>query len=205
MICAISVLVNETIPDSLLGPTIPFSCLYYFRLSDLSKLLKNNLFTQPVIPGTLSPVRLITTDNPTAKKLKIFYYFCPMKQEIFQFALVVNDYDEAIQFYTEKLKFQLIEDTVMSESKRWVVVKPIGSSCGILLAKAANEAQLATVGNQTGGRVFLFMHTDDIERDYQNLLSNGIHIHRAMSEESFGKVLVFADLYGNLWDLIQPH
>jgi predicted enzyme related to lactoylglutathione lyase len=128
-----------------------------------------------------------------------------MKQDIFQFALVVNDYDEAIQFYTEKLKFQLIEDSIVSESKRWVVVKPIGSSCGILLAKAANEAQLATVGNQTGGRVFLFMHTDDIERDYQNLMANGVHIHRAMSEESFGKVLVFADLYGNLWDLIQPH
>ncbi len=128
-----------------------------------------------------------------------------MKQDLFQFALVVKDYDEAIQFYTNKLKFELVEDTVMSESKRWVVVKPTGSSCSILLAKAANDEQITRIGNQTGGRVFLFLHTDDIERDNQNLLACGVHIHRPLSVESFGKVLVFADLYGNLWDLIQPH
>jgi catechol 2,3-dioxygenase-like lactoylglutathione lyase family enzyme len=128
-----------------------------------------------------------------------------MKQDIFQFALVVRDYDEAVQFYTEKLKFELVEDTAISGTKRWVVVKPVGSSCSILLAKAASEEQMSRIGNQTGGRVFLFLHTDDIERDNQHLLDNGIHIHRPLSVETFGKVLVFADLYGNLWDLIQPH
>lgn len=127
-----------------------------------------------------------------------------MKQNLFQFALVVKDYDEAINFYTHQLKFELVEDTVMSETKRWVVVRPLGSSCSILLAKAANDEQASRIGNQTGGRVFLFLHTDDIERDLQNLMDNGIHIHRPMSVEPYGKVLVFADLYGNLWDLIQP-
>jgi predicted enzyme related to lactoylglutathione lyase len=127
-----------------------------------------------------------------------------MKQAIFQFALVVKDYDEAIQFYTQQLKFELVEDTVMSDTKRWVVVRPVGSQCSLLLAKAANDEQSSRIGNQTGGRVFLFLHTDDIERDLQNLIDNGIHIHRPLSVEPFGKVLVFADLYGNLWDLIQP-
>jgi uncharacterized glyoxalase superfamily protein PhnB len=94
---------------------------------------------------------------------------------------------------------------VLSETKRWVVVKPIGSSCRILLAKAAGDEQISRIGNQTGGRVFLFLHTDDIERDHQNLLDCGIPIHRPLSVDTFGKVLVFADLYGNLWDLIQPH
>lgn len=119
-------------------------------------------------------------------------------------ALVVKDYDEAIAFYTKKLHFTLLEDTVLSESKRWVRVCPPGSSTALLLAKAANDEQSSRVGNQTGGRVFLFLHTDDLDRDYQNLKSNEVTIIREPSQEDFGKVLVFADLYGNLWDLIEP-
>ncbi|MCP9752520.1 VOC family protein [Ferruginibacter sp. HRS2-29] len=127
-----------------------------------------------------------------------------MKQSIGQIALVVADYDEAIEFYTEKLQFELLEDTVMSETKRWVVVSPKGNSgCNLLLAKAASEEQASRVGNQTGGRVFLFMYTDDITRDHQNLLQHNIRIVRGLHEEAWGKVLVFADLYGNLWDLIE--
>lgn len=131
-----------------------------------------------------------------------------MNQKIAQLALVVRDYDEAIDFYTVKLKFRLIEDSVMDESKRWVVVAPSGNGsagCNILLAKAKGEMQESRVGNQTGGRVFLFLHTDDFERDYQNLLHNDIQIVRPPSIEAYGKVAVFADLYGNLWDLIEPH
>lgn len=127
-----------------------------------------------------------------------------MQQQLTQLALVVADYDEAIDFYTNKLPFELLEDTVLSETKRWVRVAPRGSSCGLLLAKAANEEQQSRVGNQTGGRVFLFLHTDNLDRDYQNLLQHQVTIVRPPSEEAFGKVLVFADLYGNLWDLIEP-
>lgn len=118
-------------------------------------------------------------------------------------ALVVADYDEAIHWYTQKLNFKLIEDTTLSEVKRWVLVQPPGEgSCQLLLAKAATEEQKSRVGNQTGGRVFLFLHTDDFERDHENLLHKGINIVRGPSEEEYGKVLVFEDLYGNLWDLI---
>ena len=127
-----------------------------------------------------------------------------MKQQLFQLSLVVADYDEAIEFYTQKLEFDLLEDTVLSETKRWVRVAPKGSSTSLLLAKAAGDEQSKAIGNQTGGRVFLFMHTDDIDRDYQNLLKHNIKIVREISQEPFGKVCVFADLYGNLWDLIEP-
>jgi catechol 2,3-dioxygenase-like lactoylglutathione lyase family enzyme len=128
-----------------------------------------------------------------------------MNQYIASIALVVDDYDEAIDFYTRKLDFTLIEDTVLTTSKRWVVVAPQGrQGCSLLLAKAANEEQKEKIGNQTGGRVFLFMHTDDLDRDYSNLLEQGVRIIRQPSQEPFGKVLVFADLYGNLWDLIEP-
>jgi predicted enzyme related to lactoylglutathione lyase len=128
-----------------------------------------------------------------------------MKQEIAQFALVVADYDEAITFYTQKLHFDLLEDSSLSETKRWVRVAPKGSQgCGILLAKAATETQQNSIGNQTGGRVFLFLHTDNFDRDYQNLVQQHITIVREPSVESYGKVAVFADLYGNLWDLIEP-
>jgi catechol 2,3-dioxygenase-like lactoylglutathione lyase family enzyme len=128
-----------------------------------------------------------------------------MKQDLFQIALVVRDYDEAIDFYTRKLHFTLLEDTPLSPTKRWVRVCPPGSEgCALLLAKAKNEEQARSIGNQTGGRVFLFMHTDDLERDYQNLLRHDIPIVRGPVQEDFGKVVVFEDLYGNLWDLIEP-
>lgn len=128
-----------------------------------------------------------------------------MKQSIAQFALVVNDYDEAIAFYTRKLHFVLLEDTVLSETKRWVRIAPPGSDgCCILLAKAANEEQKTRVGNQTGGRVFLFLHTDNFKRDYQHLLDQQIKIVREPVKEPYGTVTVFEDLYGNLWDMIEP-
>jgi catechol 2,3-dioxygenase-like lactoylglutathione lyase family enzyme len=127
-----------------------------------------------------------------------------MKQHITHFALVVKDYDEAIRFYTQKVGFDLIEDTVLSETKRWVLVAPKGSKeCCILLAKAANEEQLSRVGNQTGGRVFMFLHTDDFWRDYNAMLANKINFIRPPLEEPYGTVAVFEDLYGNLWDLIE--
>ena len=128
-----------------------------------------------------------------------------MKQRLAHIAIVVNDYDEAIKFYTEKLHFELVEDTQLSETKRWVLVKPNGTGgCCLLLAKAANEEQQSRVGNQTGGRVFLFLHTDNFERDYQNLLDRQIEIVRQPSKEEYGTVAVFKDLYGNLWDMIEP-
>ncbi|MBI5917562.1 MAG: VOC family protein [Bacteroidetes bacterium] len=128
-----------------------------------------------------------------------------MRQHIAHIALVVNDYDEAIRFYTEKLNFALVEDTVLSDAKRWVLVAPKGSTeCCLLLAKAANKEQKSRVGNQAGGRVFLFLHTDDFWRDYRQLLSNGIRFVREPQEETYGTVAVFEDLYGNLWDLIEP-
>jgi catechol 2,3-dioxygenase-like lactoylglutathione lyase family enzyme len=128
-----------------------------------------------------------------------------MKQEIAQIALVVNDYNEAIKFYTKKLNFTLIEDTKLTETKRWVVLAPPSSQgCKLLLAKAANERQTMSVGNQTGGRVFLFLHTDDLWRDYKNMLAKGVLFVREPINESWGSVAVFEDLYGNLWDLIEP-
>ena len=128
-----------------------------------------------------------------------------MNQKLAHIAIVVNDYDEAIKFYTEKLHFDLVEDTRLSETKRWVLVRPKGGdSCCLLLAKAASEEQLSRVGNQTGGRVFLFLHTDNFERDYQNLLEHQIEIVRQPQSEEYGTVAVFKDLYGNLWDMIEP-
>ncbi len=117
-------------------------------------------------------------------------------------ALVVKDYDEAIRFYTEKLGFVLLEDTVLTDVKRWVRVQASSGGCEILLAKAAGEDQQSRVGNQTGGRVFLFMHTDDFDGYYERLLRHEVQIVREPTVETFGKVCVFADLYGNLWDLI---
>ncbi|KAF0242935.1 MAG: glyoxalase/bleomycin resistance [Chitinophagaceae bacterium] len=112
-----------------------------------------------------------------------------MNQEIAHIALVVKDYDEAIQFYTQKLHFTLIEDTQLSETKRWVLVKPTGNGhCCLLLAKAANELQESRVGNQTGGRVFLFLYTDDFYRDYQNLIDHKISIVREPTVEEYGTV-----------------
>ena len=127
-----------------------------------------------------------------------------MNQQIAHIALVVADYDEAIQFYTKKLHFELIEDTPQSETKRWVLVTPKGSGgCSLLLAKAANEEQKTRVGNQTGGRVFLFLKTDDFWGAYNRMLAEEINFIRPPKEEEYGTVAVFEDLYGNLWDLVE--
>ncbi len=128
-----------------------------------------------------------------------------MKQHLKHIAIIVDDYDIAINFYTQKLNFDLIEDTTLSESKRWVLVRPKSSKeCSLLLAKGVNEKQKSSIGNQTGGRVFLFLNTDNFERDYQNLIDNNIKIVREPKVEKYGKVAVFEDIYGNLWDLIEP-
>ncbi len=128
-----------------------------------------------------------------------------MKQSIVHVALVVRDYDEAIQFYTEKLKFSLVEDTYQpDQDKRWVLVAPPGSEgTNVLLARASSPEQELFIGNQTGRRVFLFLKTDDFWRDYDRMSSVGIKFVRQPKVESYGTVAVFEDLYGNLWDLLQ--
>ncbi len=128
-----------------------------------------------------------------------------MKQSIAHVALVVRDYDEAIEFYTKKLHFTLVEDTYQPEQdKRWVVVSPPGSSgATLLLAKASKPEQEIFVGNQSGGRVFLFLNTDDFWRDYDEMVSKGIKFVRDPKKEPYGTVAVFEDLYGNLWDLLE--
>ena len=130
-----------------------------------------------------------------------------MRQAIIHVALVVRDYDEAIDFYCHKLHFTLVENTYQPEQdKRWVVVAPPGSNgASLLLARASTPEQEAFIGNQAGGRVFLFLSTDDFWRDYQKMLSNGIHFVREPKKAAYGTVAVFEDLYGNLWDLIQPN
>lgn len=129
-----------------------------------------------------------------------------MYQRISHVALVVDDYDDAIEFYTKKLEFTLLEDTKLSEEKRWVMVAPKGAKeCALLLAKAANEEQSSRVGNQTGGRVFLFLFTDDFWRDYEKLKSRDIKFVRTPQKLEYGTVAVFEDLYGNMWDLIEPN
>lgn len=128
-----------------------------------------------------------------------------MRQSIVHIALVVKDYDEAIEFYTKKLNFELIEDTYQPEQdKRWIVVAPPNSiGTTILLAKASKEEQEAFIGNQAGGRVFLFLNTDDFWRDYNNMVANDIEFVRTPKEADYGTVAVFKDLYGNLWDLLE--
>ena len=128
-----------------------------------------------------------------------------MIQTIVHIALVVNDYDEAIEFYTKKLHFELVEDTYQPEqNKRWVVVSPPGSNgTTILLAKVSKKIQEPFIGNQAGGRVFLFLGTDDFDRDYSEMISKGVEFVRPPKEQEYGKVAVFKDLYGNLWDLIE--
>jgi len=127
-----------------------------------------------------------------------------LKQSIVHIALVVKDYDEAIDFYTKKLHFNLIEDTYQPEQdKRWVVVSPPGSDgVTLLLARASNQEQEAFIGRQTGGRVFLFLNTDDFWRDYNDMKSKGIKFVRDPRKQEYGMVAVFEDLYGNLWDLL---
>ncbi len=129
-----------------------------------------------------------------------------MKRTLVQVALLVRDYDEAIAYYTAVLGFHLLEDSPLSPVKRWVVVSPSrdGTFCRILLAKAADETQRAAIGKQSGGRVFLFLHTDDFDRDYAGYQARGVVFVRPPAVETYGKVAVFRDRYGNLWDLIQP-
>jgi len=128
-----------------------------------------------------------------------------MKQTIVHIALVVRDYDEAIDFYTQVLNFDLIEDTYQPEQdKRWVVVSPPGSSgTSILLARASTPEQETFIGNQTGGRVFLFLNSNDFWRDFNEMVAKGVEFVRQPKEESYGTVAVFKDLYGNLWDLLE--
>ena len=127
-----------------------------------------------------------------------------MEQNIALVTLVVADYDEAIGFYTQKLGFDLVEDTQVSDEKRWVVVKPKGSKgASLLLAKAAIFEQKQRVGDQTGGRVFLFLHTDNFKRDYQRMIDHEVNFLEEPREEPYGTVVVFEDLYGNRWDLLQ--
>ena len=126
-----------------------------------------------------------------------------MKQRIGNIALVVKDYDEAIEIYTQKLDFRLVEDTKLNEEKRWVLVAPPGGETSLVLAKSSNEKQAQAIGNQTGGRVFLFLFTDDFWRDYKKMIERGIKFVRPPKLEEYGQVAVFEDLYGNLWDLIE--
>jgi catechol 2,3-dioxygenase-like lactoylglutathione lyase family enzyme len=125
-----------------------------------------------------------------------------MSQQLAHIALVVDDYDDAIEFYTTKLNFILVEDKPLSETKRWVIVSPPGSGCSLLLAKGVGDEQQSRIGNQTGGRVFLFLKTDDFWKDYNLMKENGVSFVREPTKESYGMVTVFEDLYGNLWDLI---
>ena len=127
-----------------------------------------------------------------------------MKQTLAHVAIVVRDYDEAIAWYTRALGFELVEDSPRGPGKRWVVVAPRGGAgCSLLLARAANEAQASRIGNQTGGRVFLFLHTDDFRRDHAAMRAAGVHFIEEPRSESYGLVAVFEDLYGNRWDLIE--
>ncbi|MBB1335113.1 MULTISPECIES: VOC family protein [unclassified Pseudoalteromonas] len=127
-----------------------------------------------------------------------------IKQHIGSMALVVRNYDDAIAFYTQKLGFDLIEDTDQGNGKRWVLVSPPNSNgTNLLLAQASTQQQLEAVGNQTGGRVFLFLHTNDFWRDYELMQKNGVNFNEQPRVEEYGTVVVFEDLYGNKWDLLQ--
>ncbi len=127
-----------------------------------------------------------------------------MAQHITQLALVVDDYDRAIAWYTSTLGFTVVEDTVLSDTKRWVLLAPKGpAGCRVLLARAASPEQEKAIGNQTGGRVFLFLHTDDFQGDYAHLKAHQVKFVREAEQQPWGMVAVFRDLYGNLWDLIE--
>jgi catechol 2,3-dioxygenase-like lactoylglutathione lyase family enzyme len=130
----------------------------------------------------------------------------PAARQIVQIALVVRDYDEAIEYYTRVLGFALLEDEDRGGGKRWVRMAPTpdGGGIGLLLAKAVGDEQASRIGNQTGGRVFLFLHTDNFAADHARLVANGVTFLRGPIDEPYGRVAVFADLYGNKWDLIEP-
>jgi uncharacterized glyoxalase superfamily protein PhnB len=127
-----------------------------------------------------------------------------VNKQLFMVAVVVPDYDEAIAHYTQAWGFELLEDSVQTPEKRWVRVAPPGSTCALLLAKAATPAQEAAIGQQTGGRVFLFMHCEDLDAGLARLAQHGCHPEAPVRQEVYGKVCVVADRYGNRWDLIQP-
>lgn len=128
-----------------------------------------------------------------------------MKQRIAHITLIVKDYDEAIAFYTDKLDFELVEDTKLTDDKRWVRVRPQGANeFSLLLAKAANQEQSKSIGNQAGGRVFLFLFTDNLWRDYHKMAERNVEFVKAPKQEEYGTVAIFKDLYGNLWDLLEP-
>ena len=127
-----------------------------------------------------------------------------MPQTLANITIVVRDYDEAIAFFTDALGFRLVEDTAMSGGKRWVVVAPAGGGTGLLLARAATPEQEAAIGNQTGGRVAFFLHTDDFARDYDRMRARGVTFVEQPRHQVYGTVVVFQDLYGNKWDLVQP-
>lgn len=127
-----------------------------------------------------------------------------MNQEIFQVSLLVNNYDKAISFYVDKLGFDLLEDIQLTKTKRWVRVAPSGSKFSVLLSKATTQEQRDSIGVQAGGRVLLFLRTDNFDRDYQNYTENGVTFLEEPRSEVYGRVAVFQDLYGNKWDLIEP-
>lgn len=127
-----------------------------------------------------------------------------MSQSIAAVALVVNDYDEALAFFVGKLGFEVVEDTPLPDGKRWLLVRPPGGSTALLLARAATPQQASRVGDQAGGRVFLFLRTDDFWRDHRDMLSRGVRFTEEPREEGYGTVAVFLDLCGNRWDLVQP-
>ena len=126
-----------------------------------------------------------------------------MSQFIAQVSLLVKDYDEAISFYTDKLGFDLVEDTQLDETKRWVIVRPVGGESGLLLAKASKQEQQDVIGNQGGGRVWLFLKVDDFHKSWNQIVNNGVEVVREPVEQAYGWVGVFADLYGNKWDLLE--
>jgi len=128
-----------------------------------------------------------------------------MTQTLAQVTLVVREYDEAIAFFTHQLGFDLLEDSTLSDGKRWVVVGPHGSpNLRLLLARASTPDEIRSIGNQTGGRVFLFLHTDNFWNDYRNMQSRGVNFLETPREESYGTVAIFEDLYGNKWDFLMP-
>ena len=128
-----------------------------------------------------------------------------MNQHLALVTLLVRDYDEAIDFYINKLNFELVHDYQLEEDKRWVVVRPPGTgTASLLLAKASGDRQLHNIGSQTGDRVGLFLYTDNFWRDYERMISRGVYFKENPREEVYGSVVVFSDLYGNLWDLLEP-
>ena len=161
--------------------------------------------------GRQARVTLKSYCNPLEQRFEqrfagpqLYEVIVTMKQTLGHIALVVRDYDEAIEFFTRILNFKLIEATRLSDTKRWVLVAPPGSEgTTLLLAQAANPEQASRIGNQTGGRVFLFLHSDDFWRDYRQMVERKVTFVRLPTEEVYGTVAVFEDLYGNLWDLLQ--